>query len=395
MARALEGIKVLDLSRALAGPYCTMMLADMGAEVIKLEMPGKGDDSRSWGPPFVGGESAYFMSINRNKKSITLNMKSEKSTGIIHKLIKQSDILVENFRPGAMERLGLGYERVKKINSEIIYCSISGFGQDGPYRMLPGFDQVLQGMGGLMSITGEPGGPPIKVGVAIADIAGGMFAAYGIVAALYNREQTGKGQVVDISLLDSQVAWLTYRAGAYFASGEVPQPVGSGHPVIVPYQAFKARDVYINIAVGNDQLWERFCKAVGLEKVMNDPRFATNAKRVENREEIVKIIGDLITAKNGEEWLKILTDAGVPCGPIYTIDKIFADPQVLHRQMLQELNHPTAGKIKVAGIPVKLSDTPGEVKSAPPVLGQHTEEILTALGYSDKDVTKLKGEKVI
>ncbi len=395
MARALEGIKVLDLSRALAGPYCTMMLADMGAEVIKLEMPGKGDDSRSWGPPFVEGESAYFMSINRNKKSITLNMKSEKSTGIIHKLIKQSDILVENFRPGAMERLGLGYEQVKKINSGIIYCSISGFGQDGPYRMLPGFDQVLQGMGGLMSITGEPGGPPIKVGVAIADIAGGMFAAYGIVAALYNREQTGKGQVVDISLLDSQVAWLTYRAGAYFASGEVPHPVGSGHPVIVPYQAFKARDVYINIAVGNDQLWERFCKAVGLEKVMNDPRFATNAKRVENREEIVKIIGDLITAKNGEEWLKILTDAGVPCGPIYTIDKIFADPQVLHRQMLQELNHPTAGKIKVAGIPVKLSDTPGEVKSAPPVLGQHTEEILTALGYSDKDVTKLKGEKVI
>ena len=395
MARALEGIKVLDLSRALAGPYCTMMLADMGAEVIKLEMPGKGDDSRSWGPPFVEGESAYFMSINRNKKSITLNMKSDKSTGIIHKLIKQSDILVENFRPGAMERLGLGYEQVKKINSGIIYCSISGFGQDGPYRMLPGFDQVLQGMGGLMSITGEPGGSPIKVGVAIADISGGMFAAYGIVAALYNREQTGKGQVVDISLLDSQVAWLTYRAGAYFASGEVPQPVGSGHPVIVPYQAFKARDVYINIAVGNDQLWERFCKAVGLEKVMNDPRFATNAKRVENREEIVKIIGDLITAKNGEEWLKILTDAGVPCGPIYTIDKIFADPQVLHRQMLQELNHPTAGKIKVAGIPVKLSDTPGEVKSAPPVLGQHTEEILTALGYSDKDVTNLKGEKVI
>ncbi len=395
MARALEGIKVLDLSRALAGPYCTMMLADMGAEVIKLEMPGKGDDSRSWGPPFVEGESAYFMSINRNKKSITLNMKSEKSTGIIHKLIKQSDILVENFRPGAMERLGLGYEQVKKINSGIIYCSISGFGQDGPYRMLPGFDQVLQGMGGLMSITGEPGGPPIKVGVAIADIAGGMFAAYGIVAALYNREKTGKGQVVDISLLDSQVAWLTYRAGAYFASGEVPHPVGSGHPVIVPYQAFKAKDVYINIAVGNDQLWERFCKAVGLEKVMNDPRFATNAKRVENREEIVNIIGDLITAKNGEEWLKILTDAGVPCGPIYTIDKIFADPQVLHRQMLQELNHPTAGKIKVAGIPVKLSDTPGEVKSAPPVLGQHTEEILTALGYSDKDVTKLKGEKVI
>ena len=395
MAKSLEGIRVLDLSRALAGPYCTMMLADMGAEVIKLEMPGRGDDSRSWGPPFVEGESAYFMSINRNKKSITLNMKSDKSTEIIHKLIKQSDVLVENFRPGAMERLGLDYERVKEMNPRIIYCSISGFGQDGPYRMLPGFDQVLQGMGGLMSITGELGGPPIKVGVAIADISGGMFASNGIVVALYNREKTGKGQMVDVSLLDSQVAWLTYRAGAYFASGEVPQPMGSGHPVIVPYQAFKAKDVYVNIAVGNDQLWERFCKAVGLENVMNDPKFATNAKRVENREEIVDIISDLIVTKNGEEWLKILTDAGIPCGPIYTVDKIFADPQVLHRKMMEELDHPKAGKVKVTGIPIKLSDTPGEVETAPPVLGQHTQEILTELGYNDKDLEKLKQENVI
>jgi crotonobetainyl-CoA:carnitine CoA-transferase CaiB-like acyl-CoA transferase len=395
MVRALEGIKVLDLSRALAGPYCTMMLADMGAEVIKVEMPGRGDDSRSWGPPFVEGESAYFMSVNRNKKSLTLNMKSEKSIEIIHKLIKQSDVLVENFRPGAMERLGLGYEQVKGMNPKIIYASISGFGQDGPYRMLPGFDQVLQGMGGLMSITGEPGGPPIKVGVAVADISGGMFAGYGIMVALYNRERTGKGQLVDVSLLDSQVAWLTYRAGAYFASGDVPQPVGSGHPVIVPYQAFKAKDVYINIAVGNDQLWERFCKAVGLEKVMNDPKFVTNAKRVENRGEIVKIIGDLIITRNGEEWLTILNDAGVPCGPIYTIDKIFADPQVLHRQMLKELDHPRTGKVKVTGIPVKLSETPGEVTTAPPVLGQHTHEILAEIGYSSQDVEKLTQEKVI
>ena len=395
MARALEGIKVLDLSRALAGPYCTMMLADMGAEVIKLEMPGRGDDSRSWGPPFVEGESAYFMSVNRNKKSLTLNMKSERSTEIVHKLIKQSDVLVENFRPGAMERLDLGYQRVKEMNSRIIYASISGFGQDGPYRMLPGFDQVLQGMGGLMSITGEPGGPPIKVGVAIADISGGMFAAYGIVVALYNREKTGKGQMIDVSLLDSQVAWLTYRAGAYLTSGEIPQPVGSGHPVIVPYQAFKAQDVYVNIAVGNDQLWERFCKAVGLEKVMEDPKFASNAKRVENREEIVKIISNLVATKKGEEWLKILTDAGIPCGPIYTVDKIFADQQVLHRQMLKELDHPKAGKVKVTGIPVKLSDTPGEVKTAPPLLGQHTHEILAELGYSNQDVEKLHQEKVI
>jgi len=395
MVKALEGIKVLDLSRALAGPYCTMMLADMGAEVIKLEMPGKGDDSRSYGPPFVEGESAYFMSVNRNKKSLTLNMKSERSTEIIHRLIKQSDVLVENFRPGVMKRLGLGFQRVKEMNSQIIYCSISGFGQDGPYRMLPGFDQVMQGMGGIMSITGEPGGPPIKVGVAIADISGGMFAAYGILVALYNREKRGRGQMIDVSLLDSQVALLTYQAGAYFASGEIPQPVGSGHPVIVPYQAFKAKDVYFNIAAGNDKLWKILCKAIGLEKAIDDPKFATNAKRVENREEIVKVISDIIITKNGEEWLKILTDAGVPCGPIYTMDKIFTDPQVLHRQMLKKLDHPKVGKIKVTGVPIKLSDTPGEVETAPPILGQHTQEILTELGFSDQDIKKLRQEKVI
>jgi crotonobetainyl-CoA:carnitine CoA-transferase CaiB-like acyl-CoA transferase len=294
-----------------------------------------------------------------------------------------------------MDRLGFGYDAVKEMNPGIIYSSISGFGQDGPYRMLPGFDQVLQGMGGLMSITGEPGGPPIKVGVAIADIAGGMFAAFGIVTALFNRQKTGKGQMVDVSLLDSQVAWLTYRAGAYFASGEVPQPVGSGHPVIVPYQAFKAKDVYINIAVGNDQLWQKFCKAVGLESVMDDPKFATNAKRVENREAIVKIVGDLIVTKAGEEWLSILEEAGVPCGPIYSVDKIFSDPQVLHRQMMKELDHAKAGKIKVTGIPVKLSDTPGDVKTPPPFLGEHTQEVLKDLGYSDGDLEKLRQEKVV
>ena len=395
MVKALEGIKVLDLTRALAGPYCTMMLADMGAEVIKLEMPGKGDDSRSYGPPFVKGESAYFMSVNRNKKSLTLNMKSERSTEIIHRLIKQSDVLVENFRPGVMKRLGLGFQRVKEMNSQIIYCSISGFGQDGPYRMLPGYDQVAQGMGGIMSITGEPGGPPLKVGVAIADITVGMFAAYGILAALYNREKRGRGQMIDVSLLDSQVALLTYQAGAYFASGEIPQPVGSGHPLIVPYQAFKAKDVYFNIAAGNDKLWKILCKAIGLEKAIDDPKFATNDKRVENREEIVKIISDIIITKNGEEWLKILTDAGVPCGPIYTMDKIFTDPQVLHRQMLKKLDHPKVGKVKVTGVPIKLSDTPGEVETAPPILGQHTQEILTELGFSDQDIKKLRQEKVI
>lgn len=395
MVRPLEGIKVLDLSRALAGPYCTMMLADMGAEVIKIEMPERGDDSRAWGPPFIEGESAYFISVNRNKKSMTLNLKKEKSIEIVHRLIKQSDVLIENFRPGTMEKLSLSYNEVKEINPKIIYCSISGFGQDGPYRLLPGMDQVLQGMGGLMSITGEPDGPPVKVGVAVADIAGGMFAAYGIVVALFNRETGGKGQMIDLSLLDCQVAWLTYRAGSFFASGEIPKPLGSGHPVIVPYQAFKAKDVYVNVAAGNDQLWQKFCKALGLENLMNEQQFATNAMRVKNREEIIEIIGDVICNKKADEWLKILTEAGVPCGPIYNMDKIFSDPQVLHREMVKELEHPTAGKVKVTGIPIKLSNTPGEILTAPPTLGQHTKEILTELGYNNEDIDKMSQEKII
>jgi len=374
-----------------------MMLADFGADIIKVEMPGRGDDARSWGgrKSIVKGESAYFMSVNRNKRSITLNMKSEQSKEILIKLIKQSDILVENFRPGTMEKLGFGYEYVKELNPRIIFCSISGFGQDGPYKNLPGFDQVLQGMGGLMSITGEPGGPPIKVGIAVADIAGGMFAAYGILTALYNREKTGKGQMVDTSLLDAQVAWLTYRAGAYFLSGDLPQPMGSGHPVIVPYQAFKAKDEYINIAAGNDRLWERLCNVIGLDHLIKDPKFETNINRVDNREELIKIIQEIIEKRNGEEWLKVLTDGGVPCGPINTFDKIFSDPQVLHRQMLKELTHPTVGKIKVTGVPVKLSDTPGEVRTTPPVLGQHTKEILTELGYKEEDIEQFSQEKVI
>jgi crotonobetainyl-CoA:carnitine CoA-transferase CaiB-like acyl-CoA transferase len=395
MAQVLKGIKVLDLTRALAGPYCTMLLADYGAEVIKVELPGTGDDTRGWGPPFIQGESAYFLSINRNKKSLTLDMKNPKSKDILERMIKQSDVLVENFRPGAADRLGLGYEQVKKLNPKIIYCSISGFGQDGPYRELPGFDQTLQGMGGMMSITGEPDGPPMKVGVAIADISGGMFAGFGIMLALFHREKTGKGQWVDTSLLDSQIAWLTYRAGEFFVSGKLPEKVGSGHPMIVPYQAFKAKDEYINIAVGNDQLWKRFCKVINMENIMDDPKFATNAKRVENRKELIAILSKIIETKTGAEWLKLLEDAGIPAGPIYTLDKLFSDPQVLHRKMMVELEHPKAGKIKVTGVPVKLSETPGEITAPPPGLGQHNKEVLRDLGYSAEEIEKLIADKVV
>ena len=395
MSQVLKGIKVLDLTRALAGPYCTMLLADYGAEVIKVELPGTGDDTRGWGPPFVEGESAYFMSINRNKKSLTLDMKNARSKDILERMIKQSDIIVENFRPGAADRLGLGYGQVKKINPKIIYCSISGFGQDGPYRELPGFDQTLQGMGGMMSITGEPNGPPMKVGVAIADISGGMFAAFGIMLALFHRQKTGVGQWVDTSLLDSQIAWLTYRAGEYFASGKLPEKVGSGHPMIVPYQAFKAKDEYINIAAGNDQLWKRFCKVINMENIMDDPKFVTNAKRVENRKELIPILSKIIETKTGAEWLKLLEDAGIPAGPIYTLDKLFSDPQVLHRKMMVELTHPKAGKIKVTGVPVKLSEAPGEITAPPPLLGQHNKEVLKDLGYSAEEIEKLIADKVV
>lgn len=393
--KPLENVTVLDLSRALAGPYCTLMLADMGADVIKIEQPGRGDDTRGWGPPFIKGESAYFLSVNRNKKSITLNLKESEGKEIFYKLATDSDVIVENFRPGTTEKLSIDYNNIRERNKNIIYCSISGFGQDGPYRHRPGYDLILQGMGGLMTMTGEQEGGPVKVGVAITDIAAGMFGAYGIVLALLSREKTGKGQYVDISMLDCQISWLTYQAGAFFATGKSPQRLGSAHPTIVPYQAFKTQTGYINIAVGSEKLWKSFCEAIDHKSLAENPEYATNKDRVQNREILISLLQTIFSQKSTEEWLQILDDHGVPAGPIYTFHQIFSDPQVLHRDMLVKMNHPTAGTIKQTGIQVKLSETPGAIEQPPPLLSQHTYDILSSLGYSSQHIETLKENGII
>ena len=396
MEKPLEGIIVLDLSRILAGPYCSMLLADMGAEVIKVERPVKGDDTRAFGPPFIEGESAYFLSINRGKKSITVNFKKDEGREIIYRLIKKSDILLENFRPGTLDKIGLGYKDIEKINPQIIYASISGFGQSGPERLKAGYDLTVQGMGGIMSLTGDPSGPPYKVGTSISDILAGIYACQGILLALIARNKNGKGQKVDISMLDCQVSLLTYQAGIYFATGLVPKRKGNQHPTICPYETFKASDEYINIAIGNDKLWQKFCDLLGLKEIKDDPKFSSNPKRVENRDELFLIIGKIIREKKAQEWLKIFDGEGIPAGPILSVDKVLSHPQVLAQEMVVEVNHPKSGKIKLTGIPVKLSATPGSIDKPPPLLGEHNDEVLSnILGYSKEEIKSLKKEKVI
>lgn len=390
----LADLLVVDLTRALAGPYCTMMLADLGARVIKVESPEGGDDTRGWGPPFVGGESAYFMSVNRNKESVALNLKHPAGVEVLYRLLERADVLVENFRPGVMERLGLDYPRLRGRYPHLVYCSISGFGQSGPYREKPAYDLILQGMGGIMGITGEEGGPPVKVGVAVADICAGMFAAFGILAALRVRERTGRGQWVDAALLDGQVAWLTYAAANYFATGENPTRMGSAHPNLCPYQAFETQDGYLNVAVGSEAIWRRFCEVVD-PFLLEDERFRTNADRVRHRSELVPLLQARFRQRPTCEWVRILDDAGVPNGPIYTISEVFSDPQTLHRHMRLELDHPKAGRIVVTGIPVKLSDTPGSVRTPPPVLGQHTWSVMRELGYDEEHIHGLSREGVV
>jgi len=394
--KPLEGIKVLDLSRVLAGPYCTMMLGDLGADVIKVERPGEGDETREWGPPDAAGESAYYLCVNRNKRGITVDLKAPEGREIIKKLAARSDIIIENYKVGTLARLGLGYEDIKKINPGIIYCSITGFGQYGPYKDRPGYDFIIQGMGGIMSITGDPDGPPMKVGVAIVDITAGLFACSSILAALYYREKTGLGQYIDISLLDSVVAWLANVGSNYLISGELPKRYGNAHPNIVPYEPFQAKDgVWIALGVGNDRQWRDFCRLAGLEHLADDPRFATNPQRVIHRKELIPIIAEKMKERTSDEWLEELDKLKIPCGPINTLDRVFSDPQVQARGMVAEVPHPKAGKVKLVASPMKFSLTPCIVERHPPLLGEHTEEVLKELGYSDDEIRSLREKGVI
>lgn len=390
----LDDLTVVDLTRALAGPFCTLMLGDLGARIVKVETPDGGDDTRGWGPPFIGRESAYFLTINRNKESLTLNLKDERGQAVLLRLLERADVLVENFRPGTMQRFGLDYGRVHRRFPRLVYASISGFGQDGPSRERAAYDLILQGIGGLMGITGEEGGAPVKVGVAITDICAGMYAAYGILAALRARERSGRGQQVDTAMLDGQVSWLTYAAGIYFATGDNPSRLGSAHPTIVPYQAFRSRDGYLNVAVGSEAIWRRFCEAV-VPDLSEDPRFATNRERVARRKELVERLAHIFETRPTREWTEVLDRAGVPNGPILTIAEALAQEQVRYRQMVLEVEHPTAGTIRQTGAAVKLSETPGGIRAAPPTLGQHTDMILRELGYSPREIEEFRRDGVV
>jgi crotonobetainyl-CoA:carnitine CoA-transferase CaiB-like acyl-CoA transferase len=370
----LKGIRVLDLSRVLAGPYCTMVLGDLGADVIKVESP-EGDETRGWGPPFAAGESAYYLCVNRNKRGIVVDFKSAEGRDLLHGLIQRSDVLVENFRPGSLARFALDFGPVSAINPSLIYCSITGFGQTGPLRNKPGYDFMIQAMGGLMSITGEPDGEPMKVGVAVADLFAGQNAVIAILAALQARTHTGKGQHLDISLFDSQVGMLANVASNYLISGSLPKRYGNAHANIVPYQSFQASDGWFIVAVGNDAQFAKMCEVIGKWELVSDVRFATNSVRVQNRDALISLLKPVFLMKTVNEWLSLIGDE-FPCGPINNLEQIFSMPQVEAREMLVHLQHPEIGDLPVVSSPLKFSDTPVEYKLPPPRLGEHTEEVL-------------------
>lgn len=395
MAGPLDGMKVLDLTRVLAGPYATMLLGDLGAEVIKIEQPGTGDESRNFGP-FKNGFSLYFMSVNRGKQSVTLNLKTERGQAIFKQLLEQTDILVENFRPGTMQKLGLGYDTLKVEHPSLIYAACSGFGQTGPYAQQGAYDMIIQGMGGIISITGEPDGPPVRVGTSISDITAALFTTIGVLSALHHRNQTGSGQFVDVAMLDSLVAVLENAVVRYFATGEAPKPLGARHPAITPFEAFASADGHVIIALGNDTLWAKFCEHVHRQELISDERFRTNADRTENHSELFPILSEIMSLRKTDDWIDALGGIGVPCGPINAMDKVVSHPQVQAREMITRIAHSITGEVEVPGVPIKLSETPGDVDAPAPSLGEHTTEILTGLlKMHPDDVEKLRQDGII
>ena len=396
MNNILDGLKVIDCTQILAGPFCTMMLGDMGAEIIKVEKPNGGDDIRRFGPPFIDGESAAFLMINRNKKSIALNMKDPKGLKILTDLIKTADVFIQNFRPGSLEKMGLGFDDViSKINPKIIYCSISGFGTTGPYKDRPGFDLIAQGMSGLMSLTGTPNGDPVKIGVPICDLNAGSYAAMGILAAYIKRLKTNKGQFVETSLLESGLSYTIWESGIYFATQEISAQSGTAHRLSAPYQAFKTNDGYINIGAANQANWEKLCHAINKPEFITTEEYLDNSSRMENINQLVTLLNKEFELKTTSEWVEILISAGVPCGPILNMHEVLNHEQIKDRETVIDLNHTKLGKIKNLSFPIKFSDNPQSLKLPPPLLGEHNNVILKELGYSDKEINKLRSESVI
>jgi formyl-CoA transferase len=395
MRQALEGTRVLELGRVLAAPFCGQMLGDLGAEVIKVEVPGTGDESRAYGPPFVDGQSFYFLSLNRNKESVTLNLKDDRAKEILRRLIKRSDVFLHNSMPGPMERLGFSYEEVRKVNQRIIYCAISGFGQSGADRDKPSLDMMAQALSGLMFLTGDPEGAPMRCGAAVSDITAGMFAAYGIVAALLHRERTGEGQMVDTSLIESSVALLTYQASRFFVTGQNPARLGNAHPSIVPYDSYRAADGWVTVAIMNQPQWERFCLALDLGGLLEDPRFVDNASRVAHRDELQELVKKRFSLLPAAEAVRRLDEKGVPCAEVRDLAAVFADPQVQHLGLRRRMHHPVTGDINVVAPPFHLSATPPTLQKPPPLLGEHAEKWLREVGLSQEEIGRLREEGVI
>ncbi len=395
MPGPLSGYRVLSFGRVLAGPYAAMILCDMGAEVIKVEEPAKGDPARNNGP-FINGLGSYFLSVNRGKKSITLNLRQQEGKGIARRLIRLVDVLIENFRPGVMDRLGLGYEALREINPRLVYASISGFGQTGPYTHRPAYDMVAQGMGGTVSITGEPGRPPVRVGYSIGDMGAALFASNAILASLLERERSGQGQWIDVAMMDSQVALCENALARYFATGEIPLPIGSRHPLITPFQIFPTQDGWIVLIASREDEWERFCHLVGRPDLLEEPRFKSRSERTRNHAVLEPIIEEIIRSRTTAQWLQDLEAAGIISSPVNNIQQVAEDPQVQSRDMIAEVQHPKLGRLKVAGTPIKLSRTSCNIKEAVPDLGQHTEEILMGLlGMTQEEIQSLREKHVV